>query len=60
MVTPLAYTTAEVADALQVSPDTVQRLVRKGLLRPVPHLGGKIRIPVAELERFMADTERAS
>ena len=59
-MTPLAYTTAQVADLLQVSPDTVQRLVKKGALRPVPHLTGKIRIPVAELERFMADTERAS
>lgn len=51
---PLAYTTQQVADALQVSDRTVRRMVRKGLLQPVPYLDQRqIRIAAAELHRFL-------
>ncbi|CAN5594279.1 hypothetical protein BH24ACT5_BH24ACT5_32150 [soil metagenome] len=42
---PAVYTVAQAAVARQVSPDTVSRLVRSGVLARVPHLGGKILVP---------------
>ena len=53
----LAYSAAEAADALNVSPRTIERLVKRGALRAVPYLS-HIRISVDELERFA--NEKAS
>lgn len=50
---PLVYTVAQAATALQVSPDTVTRLVRRGALDRVPHIDGKQLIPRASLERLV-------
>ena len=51
----LALTRVEAADALNVSPATVDRLVRRGLL----HLSRALRRPlfsIAEIERFLRET----
>jgi excisionase family DNA binding protein len=39
---PAVYTVAQTAVVLQVSEDTIARLVRRGVLRRVPHVGGKV------------------
>ena len=36
---PAVYTVAQAAVVLQVSEDTVSRLVRRGVLQRVPHVG---------------------
>jgi hypothetical protein len=51
---PLVYTVAQAALTLQVSPDTVARLVRRGALDRVPHVDGKLLIPRGSLERLVA------
>jgi len=53
---PLVYTVAQAALALQVSPDTVNRLVRRSVLDRVPHIDGKLLIPRASLERLVKGT----
>lgn len=50
---PAVYTLAQVAVVLQVSDDTVSRLVKRGALPRVPHLGGKVLIPRAAVERMV-------
>jgi hypothetical protein len=50
---PLVYTVTQAATALQVSPDTVTRLVRRGVLDRVPHIDGKQLIPRASLDRLV-------
>lgn len=56
---PVVYTVAQAAIVLQVSQDTVSRLVKRGVLPRVPHLDGKVLIPrcsVTELiESGLAD-----
>jgi excisionase family DNA binding protein len=42
---PVVYTVAQAAVVLQVSQDTVSRLVKRGVLSRVPHLEGKVLIP---------------
>ena len=51
---PLVYTVAQAATVLQVSPDTVSRLIRRGVLDRVPHIDGKQLIPRASLEELVA------
>ena len=48
----LAYSAQEAADLLGVSDWTVYRLVDAGDLAKVPHLGKRVLIAKAELERF--------
>ena len=51
----LALTRVEAADALNVSPATLDRLVRRGLLHP----SRAVRRPlfsIAEIERFLRET----
>ena len=51
----LALTRVEAADALDVSPATLDRLVKRGLLRP----SRAVRRPlfsIAEIERFLRET----
>lgn len=50
---PAVYTVAQVAVVLQVSDDTVARLVKRGALPRVPHLDGKVLIPRAAVERLV-------
>jgi excisionase family DNA binding protein len=54
---PLVYTVSQAAAVLQVSPDTVTRLVRRGVLERVPHVDGKQLIPRASIDRLVAGTD---
>ena len=44
---------------LQVSEDTIGRMVRRGVLPRVPHVGGKVLIPKRALERLIEAPELA-
>ena len=48
----LAYTVAEAAHALHVSPDTIRQLIHNQHLPVVPHIGRRQLIPVQALEQF--------
>jgi excisionase family DNA binding protein len=50
---PVVYTVTQVASVLQVSTDTVGRLVRRGILPRVPHLEGKLLIPRVAVDRLV-------
>jgi excisionase family DNA binding protein len=49
---PAVYTIAQAAEVLQVSEDTVGRLVRRGTLPRVPHVDGKVLIPRRALDHL--------
>ncbi len=51
----LALTRIEAADALDVSPATLDRLVKRGLLRPSRALRRPL-FAIAEIERFLRET----
>jgi excisionase family DNA binding protein len=51
---PAVYTVAQTAVVLQVSEDTIARLVRRGVLPRVPHVGGKLLIPRADVDEMIA------
>jgi Helix-turn-helix domain len=51
----LALTRVEAADALDVSPATLDRLVKRGLLRPSRALRRPL-FAIAEIERFLRET----
>jgi excisionase family DNA binding protein len=51
---PAVYTVAQTAVVLQVSEDTIARLVRRGVLHRVPHVGGKMLIPRAAVDELLA------
>jgi excisionase family DNA binding protein len=51
---PAVYTVAQAGVVLQVSEDTVARLVRRGVLHRVPHVGGKVLIPRAAVDELLA------
>ncbi len=50
---PLVLTAVEVAEALRCAKWCVYEMVKRGDLRAV-HVGRNLRIPRAELERFLA------
>jgi excisionase family DNA binding protein len=52
---PAVYTVAQAAVVLQVSEDTVSRLVRRGVLQRVPHVGGKVLIPRVSVDELLSD-----
>lgn len=52
---PLVYTVAQAATVLQVSEDTVSRLIKRGLLQRIPHLEGRVLVPRIALERIVND-----
>ena len=52
---PAVYTVAQAAVVLQVSEDTIARLVRRGVLHRVPHVGGKVLIPRAAVDELLTD-----
>lgn len=54
-VPKLALTRVEAADALDVSPATLDRLVKRGLLRPSRALRRPL-FAIAEIERFLRET----
>lgn len=54
---PAVYTVSQVAMVLQVSDDTVSRLVKRGVLPRIPHLGGKVLVPRAAVERLLAESD---
>lgn len=54
---PATYTATQAAAVLQVGPDTVSRLVRRGVLGRLPHVDGKLLIPRASVERLLAAAE---
>jgi excisionase family DNA binding protein len=49
---PAVYTVSQAAEVLQVSEDTVGRMVRRGVLPRVPYVGGKVLIPRQALDRM--------
>jgi excisionase family DNA binding protein len=51
---PAVYTVAHTAVVMQVSEDTVARLVKRGVLPRVPHLDGKILIPRAAVQKLVS------
>jgi hypothetical protein len=51
----LALTRVEAADALDVSPATLDRLVKRGLIRPSRALRRPL-FAIAEIERFLRET----
>ena len=51
----LALSRVEAADALNVSPATLDRLVRRGLLHPSRALRRPL-FSIAEIERFLRET----
>ena len=50
---PAVYTVAHTAVVMQVSEDTVARLVKRGVLPRVPHLDGKVLIPRAAVQKLV-------
>jgi excisionase family DNA binding protein len=56
---PAVYTVAQSAEVLQVSEDTIGRMVRKGVIARVPHVGGKVLIPKRALDRIIEGSELA-
>ena len=51
----LALTRVEAADALSVSPATIDRLVKRGLIHPSKATGRPL-FSIAEIERFLRET----
>jgi DNA-binding transcriptional MerR regulator len=51
----LALTRVEAADAVSVSPATLDRLVKRGLIRPSRATGRPL-FSIAEIERFLRET----
>ena len=54
---PLVYTVAQAAGVLQVSEDTIGRLVRRGVLAKLPHLESRVLIPRTQVDRLIAETD---
>jgi DNA-binding transcriptional MerR regulator len=51
----LSLTRVEAADTLSVSPATLDRLVKRGLIRPSRATGRPL-FAIAEIERFLRET----
>lgn len=49
----LAYDAASAARLMSVGETMIRQRVREGLLRKVPHMGARVIIPHAELERWL-------
>lgn len=50
---PVCFTIKETADRLKVSPDTIGRLHKRGLLN-YTQVAGRVRVSKTELQRFIA------
>lgn len=55
---PAVYTVAQAAVVLQVSQDTVARLVRRGVLARVPHLHGKVLVPRSAIDVLISASSK--
>lgn len=53
---PIVLTAGQAATVLQVSEDTVWRLVKRGVLPRVPYLEGKLLIPREAITRLVEDS----
>lgn len=62
MVASDAFTLAGFAAKLSVSPQTIRRLIRVGRIKAlrVGPTGRSIRIPAAELDKYLAEATEAS
>ena len=58
MITPLAYTDAEIGFLLRVSKKTIYRLRKSGALRAV-RIGRAVRIPADALAQFLETSGRS-
>ena len=56
---PMGFTVKQTAELLGVGPETVYRLLKRGLLRSSSALRTKV-IPKVEIERFLKETTRSS
>ena|SRR5579859_6141550 len=56
---PMGFTVKQTAELLGVGPETVYRLLKRGLLRSSSALRTKV-IPRVEIERFLKETTRSS
>lgn len=56
---PMSFTVKQTAELLGVGPETVYRLLKRGLLRSSSALRTKV-IPKVEIERFLKETTRSS
>ena len=54
----IAYSVDESAELLSLSPAEVRRLIKRGVLRRVPHTG-RVLVAHRELERFAVGEEAA-
>ena len=52
-VEPLAYTVHQAAEAIPLSVSMVRKLIRQGVIAPVPHTGSRVLIARSELERYV-------
>lgn len=57
--TRIAYAVDDAAEMLSLSPAEVRRLIKRGVLRRVPHTG-RVLIAHRELERFAAGEAEAA
>jgi excisionase family DNA binding protein len=55
---PMGFTVKQTAELLGVGPETVYRLLKRGLLRSSSALRTKV-IPKVEIERFLKETTRS-
>jgi excisionase family DNA binding protein len=55
----MSFTVKQTAELLSVGPETVYRLLKRGLLRSSSVLRTKM-IPKVEIERFLKETTRSS
>jgi excisionase family DNA binding protein len=51
---PATYTASQAATVLQVSEDTIGRMVRRGVLTRVPYVDGKLLIPRVAVDALVA------
>jgi excisionase family DNA binding protein len=59
-IEPVVYTVVQASEALQVSEDTISRLVRRGVLPRVPHIDGKVLIPRRAVDALVAGDQLPS
>lgn len=58
-IDPLTYTREQAAEALQISPSLIQRLIQRHEI-PVVHLGDRVLIPISALETFLDEQALAT
>lgn len=56
---PAVYTIVQAAQVLQVSDDTISRLVRRGILPRGPHVDGKVLIPRRAIDLLIDNNAQA-